>query len=103
MLKECRKASYLKSLKMSFARALNVWRMMYARILRVHREDGEWLFLHYDQFIKGSALERLNASLGAAVDYTFPDVSLNRSFSNKPVPKENREVYRQLCKLAGFQ
>ena len=103
MIKECKEASYLKSLKMSFTRALNVWRMMYARILRVHSADGEWLFLHYDQFIKGTALERLKTSLGAGVDYTFPDVSLNRCFSNKPVPTKNREVYRQLCKLAGFQ
>jgi hypothetical protein len=103
MIKECKEASYLKSLKMSFTRALNVWQMMYARILRVHSADGEWLFLHYDQFIKGTALERLKTSLGAGVDYTFPDVSLNRCFSNKPVPTKNREVYRQLCKLAGFQ
>lgn len=103
IVKECKEASYLHTLRMSFSRALEVWRMMYTQILRVHRVEGEWLFLHYDQFIKGNALERLQSLLDAAVDYSFPDMVLRRSVSTNPVPKKNRKIYYELCHLAGFQ
>jgi len=103
ILKECRDASYLHSLSMNFERALRIWTLMYKHILEHHRQEGEWLFLHYDDLFSGRGLSRLEAFLKVPVDRTFPDVSLHRSFSNHPVPAETRRVYEELCSIAGMQ
>jgi hypothetical protein len=103
IVKECKEASYLHTLRMTYARALTVWRLMYLQVLRVHRYEGEWLFLHYNQLVKGNALQRLQSFLNASVDYTFPDTELTRSISTKSMHKKDRKIYDELCQLAGYK
>lgn len=103
MLKECRDAEYLHSLSLTFRQALEVWRLMYRHILEVHRHEGAWLFLHYDQILSGEGLDRLEVFADAPVDRSFPDPSLCRSFSDYPVPEEIAHIYQHLCKIAGYE
>lgn len=103
ILKESRSASYLHTLTMTFARALKVWQLMYAHVLRVHKSEGKWLFLHYNQFICGNGPQRLQSFVEAPVDGTFPEVSLRRSFSSNPVPREIQQIYEELCELAEYK
>jgi hypothetical protein len=95
-------AQHLNNFSINFTRAVEVWTLMYRHILEIHRHRGDWLFLHYRQILGGEGLDRLEAFTGAMVDRSFPDASLRRSSSNRPVSGEARAVYQQLCELAGF-
>jgi hypothetical protein len=103
IVKECRDAEYLHSLSVSFQQALEVWNLMYRHILDVHRHEGAWLFLHYNQVLSGEGLERLEDFVDAPVDRSFPDPSLNRSFSDDLVPEEVARVYQHLCEIAEYE
>lgn len=100
ILKECRDAAYLHNLDMTFYRAVDLWTQMYTHVLRVHRLEGEWLFLHYNQLLFGNGLDRLEEFLNAPVDRSFPEKTLSRSLSCSRVPRRTWQVYRQLCELA---
>lgn len=104
ILKECREASYLRTLRISFSRAIKIWAEMYLHVLRNHRREGDWLFLHYDQAVRGDGLSRLERILGARVDAGFPETTLNRSSpaENFQVPKRAWQIYRELCDAAGY-
>jgi hypothetical protein len=102
ILTECERADHLKGLNMSFRRALRVWELMYSHILQKHASDGEWLFLHYDQILRGDGLDRLHRFLGVVVDCSFPDSALRRSSGDGEVPAKVRWQYQQLCELAGY-
>ena len=102
IVKECKEASYLHTLEMTFGRAVQVWSLMYTHIIRRHRLEGDWLFQHYDQFLEGDGLRRLESFVEAPVDQSFPDKSLRRAFSTDSVPRKTRLVYEELCGLAGY-
>jgi hypothetical protein len=102
ILKECQDAQYLHSLSITHDQALEVWNLMYKHILDVHRHEGAWLFLHYNQVLSIEGLKRLETFVEAPVDYSFPDPSLRRSFSDDLVSEEHRKVYEQLCELAEY-
>jgi len=103
ILKECNDAHYVDSLSINFNQALQVWSLMYRHILDIHRREGAWLFLHYDQVLGGDGLSRLETFVDAPVDRSFPEVSLRRSFFRHPVPGKTLPVYQQLCQLAGWE
>lgn len=103
IVKECKEASYLHTLAMTFRRALKVWRLMYSHVLRIHRHEGDWLFLHYDQVLGRDGLHRLQGFVEAPVDHAFPDASLRRSVSLHSVPRNIGRIYVELCKLAGYE
>jgi len=86
---------------MTYDLALASWRAMYGRVLGLHRHSGKWIFLHYDQVLDGSGLERLEAALGAKVDGDFPDAGLKRMPADGPLLPEDRAMYEALCRLAG--
>jgi hypothetical protein len=48
-------------------------------------------------------LNQLATFVGAPVDRSFPETSLNRSFSDVRVPKKTWRVYQELCELAGYE
>ena len=102
-LKECSSVTYLRGLSISFQQALEVWTLMYKHILEIHRLEGPWLFLHFNQVIDGDGLDRLEALTGAVVDRSFPDCSLRRSSSSQAVPEETRQIYQRLCELAAYE
>ena len=103
IVKECQEASYLHSLAMTFTRALKVWLLMYSHVLRVHRQEGDWLFLHYDQVVRGDGLQRLQSFVRAPVDCNFPEASLRRSVSTLSVSMKIQHIYDDLCDLAGYK
>ena len=51
IMKECVEAPYLLDLSMTSSIAIEVWTLMYQHILRVHRNEGEWVFVHFDQML----------------------------------------------------
>jgi hypothetical protein len=103
IVKECRTADYLEGLPMDFASAVEVWALMYRHILEVHQHTGEWLFLHYEQLLDHSALSRVEAALGVTADRCFPEPNLKRSPADGDAGAAAREVYEQLCELAGYR
>ena len=101
IVKECASARYLRRLTMDFDIALEVWTLMYSHVLR-QRDEGEWIFVHYDQVLAGDGLSRIADLLGTRLDGDFPDRALRRSRSDRPVPRETSELYEELCSIAGF-
>lgn len=100
IVKEVRR--HLHGLAVDVEEALEIQRLMYRHVLDVHRHDGRWLFLHYDQVLAGLGLDRLEAFTGASVDRSFPDPSLRRSEPTHPLPEASADLYRTLCDLAGY-
>ncbi|MFQ5812217.1 MAG: hypothetical protein ACE5I2_03355 [Anaerolineae bacterium] len=103
ILKDRQDNWFLHSLNITFREALEVWTLMYRHILEVHRHEGDWLFLHYDQVLCGDGLDRLESFIGAQVDRSFPDPSLRRSLSGQPVPEATARLYQRLCELAEYE
>jgi len=103
ILTECREAPYLHTLEMTFRRTLKMWTSMYTHVLEIHRYKGDWLFLHYDQLLNSDGQNRLETFLGAPVDPSFPEASLNRSSSTRRVPGQTWKVYKELCELAEYE
>jgi hypothetical protein len=103
ILKECKDSPVLQSFAITRSQVFDVWTLMYKHILEIHRHDGAWLFVHYDQVLHGECLDRLEAFVDARVDRLFPEPWLRRSFSDNNVPDETRHVYQRLCKLAGYE
>ncbi|MCE9596106.1 MAG: glycosyltransferase [Planctomycetes bacterium] len=101
IVQECRTADYLRGVEADVERALEVWRSSYAHVVDVHRKQGEWLFLHYDQILSGEKLDELEAFVGGRIARDFPERSLKRSSSDGEVTPAAAELYRELCALAG--
>jgi hypothetical protein len=87
--------------EMSYERALGAWRAMYRQVLSVHRKEGEWLFLHYDDVLSSRAIPALEDALGVSVDANFPDRSLQRSNGDGGSGPEDTALYEELCRLAA--
>jgi len=103
ILKECENARYLHSLSINFEKALEVWTLIYRHILDIHRFQGRWLFLHYNQALSEEGLNKISGFLDCNVDYSFPDPSLRRSISNRPIPQITSQIYKKLCELADYR
>jgi len=103
MLRSCELQPSLRGLDLSFRHAIRCWVAIYSHILQVHRYEGDWLFLHYDQLVEHSGRERLAAFSGAPVDHHFPEKSLRTSFDSSEVGTKAKAVYAELCELAGSE
>lgn len=103
MLREIQTTPKLAGLKLTYADCLDIWLLMYSHILENHCQQGEWVFLHYEQMLDGSGLERLAAFLDVTPDCTFPDPALRRTRPAEKMPETVRPVYKQLCLRAGFR
>jgi hypothetical protein len=75
---------------------------MYSHIIKKHRLEGNWIFLHYRQLFEEKGLTRLEQFSGTSVDRSFPDLKLQRTRATGPVPGEAGSLYQQLCHLAGY-
>lgn len=103
IIKECSAMEYLKSVKMSFKYALEIWFHIYNHILTTHIHEGEWLFLHYDQVLSFDGASRIEAIAESATDKSFPEEQFKRSSSTLECPSKHRKMYAQLCELARYQ
>ncbi len=101
MMRDTRERDY--DLRLSRRRALQIWTVMYEHVLSRHQHRGEWLFLHYDQFLDGTAIPRVEAVLETRIDASFVDRRLKRSESSLDVPTRTADVYRRLCDAAGHR
>ncbi len=102
MVEELRAVPKLATLKLTYADCLDIWRLMYSHVLDTHCRQGEWLFLHYDQVLDGTALDRLGAFLEVAPDWTVPDPLLQRTLSGSKASESIRRVYKRLCDQAKY-
>lgn len=94
---------YLHNLALNYQGAMQVWQLMYQHILQVHRHQGKWLFLHYNQVLTEAGLDRIEEFIDGKIDRSFPDLSLRHSLVEKPVNGKIAEIYAELCSLAGYQ
>lgn len=92
---------YLADLGIDRTGAMAVWTLMYRHILETHRRHGDWIFVHYDQILDGTGLDRVETALGTSVDRAFADPTLKRSADTGPVPDDAARTYAALCALAG--
>jgi hypothetical protein len=92
----------LEGLAINFQQALMVWQLMYQHILQIHRHEGPWLFMHYDQVLQAEGLDKIESFIEGKIDRNFPDQSLKKSVVYKPVNSQVQEVYETLCKLAHY-
>ena len=102
ILKECADMPYLWDLVMDFEQAIEVWTLMYRHIVEIHRHDGPWLFMHYDQGLTGDGIRRLEAFVDARLNSAFPDPALRRRAPERSVPRAAQQLYEQLCELAAY-
>lgn len=99
ILKECR--TLYPDIPLTENDAYRVWLAMYGHVLERHRHEGDWLFVHYDQVLDGSAHARIESHLGTRIDHRFPDARLKRS-TVQPAPPHVLSTYKTLCKLARY-
>jgi hypothetical protein len=102
ILKECQDAEYLRTLPMDFSKATTVLTMMYSHVLEIHRYIGNWLFVHYDQVLNGSAIPKLEATLGVHIDRQLLDPGLKRSQGDGRIGLDTLNIYNRLCELAEY-
>jgi hypothetical protein len=81
---------------------LAVWTARYEHVLERHHHIGDWEFIHYDQFLDGSAMPRLQALMSPHIDPGFADRGLKRSADSPGVPPKSASRYERLCALALF-
>ncbi len=103
VIKACKSEPYLRSVYIDTKLALEMWELKYRHILEVHRHQGEWLFMHYNQGFTKEGLDRLSTFLNIEVDRNFPDRSLNRSQTTDNIAPSVKRVYDELCGLAGYR
>lgn len=82
--------------------SVDIWTAIYSRILGRLRHRGEWLFVHYEQLLDGSGVERLARALGAPLDPSLADPALRRSTAPTDPPAGTAATYEELCASAGY-
>lgn len=103
MVVECQQESYLRGVDMTLERALSIWLAQHRRILDVLRADGEWCFAHASQVVDGTALDRIEALVGAPLAREFPEAGLQRQRSDGELSGSLADTYAELCELAGLE
>lgn len=99
ILAECHRK--YPDIRLSKKEVFDIWTAMYRQVLSVHRHEGEWLFLHFNQMLDGSALASIEKRLGITVNHDFPDRGLRQAKALK-APTNALTTYQELCKLAGY-
>jgi hypothetical protein len=101
--RECLESPGLVDVSLDPQRALAIWTLSYRHVLERHRFDGDWLFLHYEQLLDGSAAHALEDFLAVTVDRSFAEPAFSRARGGTPVSAEAASVYEELCRLAGYR
>lgn len=101
MITDSRERTYLRGLRLTKRRAVRVWTSMYQHVLERHSQQGQWLFVHYDQILDGTAISQIESAVETEIDTSFVDVNLKRSHDAGGLPRCTSEIYQRLCTLAG--
>lgn len=97
------KYPYLSTLRFTETQLWQLWDTMYQHILQLHRREGDWLFVNYDQLLQKTAKTKIEFFLNAQVDYAFVNEKLNRSRGRDSIyPKQVKTTYETLCRLADL-
>lgn len=96
------RTTYLRDLHVDSGLALRSWLANYRHAL-AHAEDGEWLFVHFDQILYGDGLDVVGTALGVRLDPSFRDPELDRSEPLARAPAAAVAVYAELCARAGWR
>jgi hypothetical protein len=91
-----------KGFRLTDNRAIGAWTSMYQHVLERHSKKGQWLFVHYDQILDGSAVPQIENALDVAVDTSFVDANLKRSKDSSDLPPNALETYQRLCARASY-
>lgn len=91
-----------KGFNLTEGRALRAWTSMYQHVLEKHSTKGQWLFVHYDQVLDGSAISGIEDALDSKVDTSFVEPNLKRSRDLDNLPQRTSQIYQRLCTLAGY-
>jgi hypothetical protein len=103
ILHECRSRAYLASLYINRSMAYSVWLTMYSHILFKHAKHFEnFIFVHYDQVYRGTALPMLSKRLGVPLKKDFVDENLKRTVPGGSLPAKAKALYRLLCAAANY-
>ena len=94
---------HLKPLGIDRDYAVELWTCMNRRIVEQLASQRDGLFLHARQVFEAAGRERLEAHLGGAIDREFGEARLmSPPQSTAGLPAATRDLYAQLCELAGF-
>jgi hypothetical protein len=97
-----KEADRMTQVRVTETKALSIWRSTYTHILERHAKVGEWIFIHFEQLLDGSALDRLDRALGVRTDRSSPDRTLVRSACKVEPDPSSKALYSVLCERAGF-
>ncbi len=89
-------------LKVDVDAAAAIWEAVYTRVLDRHRHEGEWVFVHYEQLLDGSGVERVARSVGVPLDHSRADPSLRRADPSADLAPAANPIYDELCAAAGY-
>jgi hypothetical protein len=82
--------------------AVEIWKAVYARVLGRHRHEGDWVFVHYEQLLDGTGVDRLARVLDAPLDAGVADPALRRARPRGAPPPDTAPIYDELCAAAGY-
>lgn len=82
--------------------AVRGWASAYRHVLAHAESGGEWVFVHYDQFVDGSGADRLEQALGCRIDRSFASAELSRSANGDDARGETKDLYAELCRRAAY-
>lgn len=98
ILKEVHTMPYLSNFAISVNQVLEVWRLMYQRILDQHASTGEWIFLYYDDLFFSYTLDRIVEFTGTPVDRSFPQPQLKRSTASISLDTSTELLFQTLMR-----
>jgi hypothetical protein len=101
-LRSLSSAPYLANLKLSPESLNETWSMMYRHVMERHRQQGRWLFVHYQQLFDRGVLKKIEDFVEAPVDRSFAERGLERSSPSALVTDDNARLYRALCEAASY-
>ena len=100
MMQNCKTAPYLSKIQIDRWICYDIWRCMYAHILR--HATSEWIFLHYNQILHGNGLDVVESLLNIEVNKEFPTATLCRSEQTNDIPGDIWHTYQLLCAKAKY-
>ena len=107
IVKEAKRDSESRGISLDFniKDSLELWKLMYEHILKIHYpQGGKWLFAHYNMFLDGSVFDNLEKLLDIKVNLNFVDSKLRRSSSEGIIISQSiLSIYHQLCELAEYK
>ncbi|MDQ3958759.1 MAG: sulfotransferase domain-containing protein [Pseudomonadota bacterium] len=101
ILKEVQNALYLFNFAISVEQAFAVWRLMYQHVLDRHANEGDWLFLYYDDLFCPETLDKVETFAGIPIDRSFPNPTLKRSVAGLSIDSDTAAIFDELMARAA--